>query len=547
MMYGAPTAYLLALLLLCGSCVINVLGENDGAHTPDSCVYNGRIINNKERFELDNDPCVRCMCKDGQLKCRVRTCPAVKCENPVRRLGKCCPMCVDPDADTDIGPSSSDDYTIDEEQISNRITLPPPPIIPPPPPSVVALLNESGNMVTIVVPTASIGPPVSSNNLTTTPDPRPTPTPNVGTPSVSCPNNNGNNNNIDGGNNGGGRGDGGGGAVICVQGATGPQGPLGPQGPKGDVGDSGERGKRGKKGDSGPKGDRGDKGDQGSIGLPGPPGPEGPRGYGDPDTEIITIPGPVGPKGHIGMPGPRGPIGPPGPPGRNGRRGKTDGLNGARGIPGPVGPKGAFGEPGKRGFTGLRGDKGEPGSPFVTVQGQLLVVPNELHMNTIDTEASIVYRLDNKKLYFRDDTTWKCLMTEENEMMSGAGRPGPPGPPGPIGPKGEKGDSGNLVGIPAVSSTSCGNSIIEQGEDCDDGNIFTFDGCINCRRSYCGDGFRQEGVEECDGRDFADQTCDTFFTAYETMGSLRCTNRCQIDTGNCKVVRRRKRTPGHNL
>ncbi|XP_072034012.1 acetylcholinesterase collagenic tail peptide-like isoform X1 [Amphiura filiformis] len=137
-------------------------------------------------------------------------------------------------------------------------------------------------------------------------------------------------------------------------------------------------------------------------------------------------------------------------------------------------------------------------------------------------------------------------MTEDG-IPFGARRPGPPGEPGPQGPKGQKGDAGNLNGRPSVS-TSCGNAIVEQeqGEDCDDGNTFTHDGCINCRRSYCGDGFKQEGVEECDGRDFGDQTCDSFFSAYETMGSLRCTNRCQIDTGNCKVVRRRKRTTEFN-
>ncbi|XP_072034014.1 acetylcholinesterase collagenic tail peptide-like isoform X3 [Amphiura filiformis] len=121
-------------------------------------------------------------------------------------------------------------------------------------------------------------------------------------------------------------------------------------------------------------------------------------------------------------------------------------------------------------------------------------------------------------------------MTEDG-IPFGARRPGPPGEPGPQGPKGQKGDAGNLNGRPSVS-TSCGNAIVEQEQD--------------CRRSYCGDGFKQEGVEECDGRDFGDQTCDSFFSAYETMGSLRCTNRCQIDTGNCKVVRRRKRTTEFN-
>ena len=77
-------------------------------------------------------------------------------------------------------------------------------------------------------------------------------------------------------------------------------------------------------------------------------------------------------------------------------------------------------------------------------------------MNSIRDEAALVYRKDVGKLYFRDDSTWNCLMTETDGYIGGGGgggtgRPGPPGPPGPVGPKGEKGEAGSIKGISPVS------------------------------------------------------------------------------------------------
>jgi large repetitive protein len=45
----------------------------------------------------------------------------------------------------------------------------------------------------------------------------------------------------------------------------------------------------------------------------------------------------------------------------------------------------------------------------------------------------------------------------------------------------------------------CGNGIVEEGEECDDGNDSNFDGCLNnCRLARCGDGFVRTGVEQCE-------------------------------------------------
>jgi cysteine-rich repeat protein len=43
----------------------------------------------------------------------------------------------------------------------------------------------------------------------------------------------------------------------------------------------------------------------------------------------------------------------------------------------------------------------------------------------------------------------------------------------------------------------CGNSIVDPGEECDDGNDISTDGCIDCKLATCGDGFVEAGVELC--------------------------------------------------
>jgi cysteine-rich repeat protein len=45
----------------------------------------------------------------------------------------------------------------------------------------------------------------------------------------------------------------------------------------------------------------------------------------------------------------------------------------------------------------------------------------------------------------------------------------------------------------------CGNTVVEMGEDCDDGNMDDSDDCVAmCKAAECGDTFLQTGVEECD-------------------------------------------------
>jgi len=94
--------------------------------------------------------------------------------------------------------------------------------------------------------------------------------------------------------------------------------------------------------------------------------------------------------------------------------------------------------------------------------------------------------------------------------------------PGSTGPVGSTGDATTLAPTTGDAPTSttgvestggdasstdastggeavCGDSVVQAGEDCDDGNADNSDGCVDaCKAAACGDGFVQAGVEMCD-------------------------------------------------
>jgi cysteine-rich repeat protein len=82
---------------------------------------------------------------------------------------------------------------------------------------------------------------------------------------------------------------------------------------------------------------------------------------------------------------------------------------------------------------------------------------------------------------------------------------------------GEQCDDGNAVSGDGCSAYclveqqgTCGNGVIEAGEQCDDGNLTEGDGCgPNCQLERCGDGVIQAGIgEECDdGNNVAGDGC----------------------------------------
>lgn len=63
-------------------------------------------------------------------------------------------------------------------------------------------------------------------------------------------------------------------------------------------------------------------------------------------------------------------------------------------------------------------------------------------------------------------------------------------------------DDGNQVDTDGCSNgcrlASCGNGVLDPGEQCDDANAIDTDGCVACLYARCGDGAVRAGVEACD-------------------------------------------------
>merc|ERR1719232_1914352 len=114
-------------------------------------------------------------------------------------------------------------------------------------------------------------------------------------------------------------------------------------------------------------------------------------------------------------------------------------------------------------------------------------------MHGVQLEGLMAYRLDTRRLYFRDNVSWR-----------------------------------------AIKVTSCGDGLVDEdvGEECDDGNNLADDTCINCRHAVCGDGFIHKGVEECDGRNFDGNTCASIRQGM--VGTLSCSSRCRISYRRCR-------------
>ncbi|CAL9691094.1 unnamed protein product [Knipowitschia caucasica] len=339
-----------------------------------------------------------------------------------------------------------------------------------------------------------------------------------------------------------------------IRGAKGEKGEIGRPGTKGRTGAPGLPGKQGLQGWPGPEGPKGEKGDPGLMGLPGlrgPPGNKGLPGYkgdkgaqGDPgaagtkgDRGSGGLPGMLGqkgeqgPKGEQGVPGKRGPTGRPGKRGKQGFKGQL-GSPGVMGPPGPAGPNGHPGPPGPPAsglyLVGEKGEKGVPGppghcqcepsvnsAPFGNYRlhdssskvPAVFVVSSEEEMNRLHGENAIAVRKDQRALYFRDKDGWKPLQPFQSYQST------------------EK--VPDRVG-------SCGDGTVQaqHGEECDDGNHHVSDACLNCRWAFCGDGYRHEGMEECDGKDFGYQSCKSYLPG--SFGQLQCTDSCLIDSTGCK-------------
>jgi cysteine-rich repeat protein len=81
----------------------------------------------------------------------------------------------------------------------------------------------------------------------------------------------------------------------------------------------------------------------------------------------------------------------------------------------------------------------------------------------------------------------------------------------------------------------CGNLVIDNNEECDDGNAIDVDDCLStCVSNRCGDEFLNiqgpQNVEMCDGRNLNNRSC---FSLGFQGGTLSCTSECTFDTSAC--------------
>ncbi len=87
------------------------------------------------------------------------------------------------------------------------------------------------------------------------------------------------------------------------------------------------------------------------------------------------------------------------------------------------------------------------------------------------------------------------------------------------------------IGMCAVPQATCGNSFVETGEECDDGNVINTDACTSqCDNAVCGDGIIRIGIEQCEGSNLAEASCQTLGFA---NGSLSCTAGCMLNNIAC--------------
>ncbi|MFT3772004.1 MAG: DUF4215 domain-containing protein [Minicystis sp.] len=80
-----------------------------------------------------------------------------------------------------------------------------------------------------------------------------------------------------------------------------------------------------------------------------------------------------------------------------------------------------------------------------------------------------------------------------------------------------------LIEPASKAASTCGDGVVDPGEECDDGNASNTDTCLTtCRFARCGDGFVWQGVEGCDDAN--------------AVNTDACRNNCAIPTCGDGVV-----------
>ncbi|XP_013382092.1 acetylcholinesterase collagenic tail peptide [Lingula anatina] len=174
-------------------------------------------------------------------------------------------------------------------------------------------------------------------------------------------------------------------------------------------------------------------------------------------------------------------------------------LRGPPGAPGPAGPPGQCDQEtcsraGPKGSKGVMGPRGPPGPKGRDGVG-IYLFEDRSAMDAVALEGLLAYRVDTKLLYYRDHVAWR-----------------------------------------PIKASRCGDGVLDRelGEECDDGNEDTGDFCVNCRLSYCGDGFINKYAEQCDWIHFRHIQCSS---VHKSMtGLVLCSRQCRWVYSRCHYV-----------
>ncbi|XP_072290734.1 kielin/chordin-like protein [Eucyclogobius newberryi] len=77
------------------SCPSPVHRVGDCCQSCDQCEYEAQLYTEGQKFSSTRDACLQCHCSAGQVSCEhmASSCPPLRCSNPARSAGQCCPLC----------------------------------------------------------------------------------------------------------------------------------------------------------------------------------------------------------------------------------------------------------------------------------------------------------------------------------------------------------------------------------------------------------------------------------------------------------------------